>query len=98
MITLIICLILKLTTLGNAGQVDVVVIPPVPAHAPNAHTYSGDTGNEDLEWHIWYAESYWDARSEFTALFNSYECKRAKNGAMMIRRSGEKSFKFAKKG
>jgi hypothetical protein len=84
MITLIISLILQVICLGNAQPVnDVVSVAPV---------------NDEREGSLYHAEAKQEYADEFTALFNSYECKRAKNGAMMIRRSGEKSFKFAKKG
>lgn len=49
-------------------------------------------------WVCFEDEAYGDAQDEFTRLFNSYEYKLAKNGRSMIRRSGEKSFKFAPKG
>ena len=50
------------------------------------------------EWSEFHADAYAEYADEFTALFNSYEMKRAKNGAMMIKRAGDKSFKFCKKG
>jgi hypothetical protein len=34
---------------------------------------------------------------EFTALFNSYECKWSKNGRLMIRQGDSGSFKFVKR-
>lgn len=53
---------------------------------------------EEKEWAEFHELARIEYEDEFTALFNSYEIKRAKNGAMMIRRPGDKSFRFAKKG
>lgn len=50
------------------------------------------------EWDEYHALAYNEYADEFTALFNSYEVKRAKNGAMMIRVGNSGSYKFAKKG
>lgn len=50
------------------------------------------------EWDAYHADAYAEYEDEFTALFNSYETKVAKNGAMMIRKGNSGSFKFAKKG
>jgi hypothetical protein len=50
------------------------------------------------DWAGYHAEAMAEYADEFTALFNSYETKRAKNGAMMIRVGDSGSFKFAKKG
>ena len=50
------------------------------------------------EWDAYHAGAMAEYADEFTALFNSYETKRAKNGAMMIRQGDTGSFKFAKKG
>lgn len=68
-----------------------VFIPPMPLYAPLV-------SNEDAEWDAYHCEAFLEYEDEFTALFNSYECKRAKNGAMMIRQGNSGSFKFAKKG
>lgn len=53
---------------------------------------------EEVTWAEYHAEAVAEYADEFTALFNSYETKRAKNGAMMIRQGNSGSFKFAKKG
>lgn len=53
---------------------------------------------ERIEWELYHADAYWEYMADFTELFNSYETKTAKNGRVMIRRQGEKTFKFAKKG
>ncbi|MFE1915012.1 hypothetical protein [Streptomyces anandii] len=53
--------------------------------------------SEEAEWEAYHAEAYAEYADEFTALFNSYEVKRAKNGAMMIRRGNSGSYKFCKK-
>lgn len=54
--------------------------------------------NEAIEWAAYHVDAYEEYADEFTALFNSYETKRAKNGAMMIRQGNSGSFKFARKG
>lgn len=53
---------------------------------------------ECVEWSEFHAEAYEEYADEFTRLFESLEFKQAKNGAPMIRRAGEKSFKFVPKG
>jgi hypothetical protein len=80
---------------GKAESATVMVIPPMPQHAPR---YVRDTGNDELEWFIYNLEAQRDYADEFTALFNSYEVKRAKNGALMIRQGNSGSYRFAKKG
>lgn len=54
--------------------------------------------SEESEWLAYEFEAYQEYADEFTALFDSYETKRAKNGALMIRQGNSGSFKFAKKG
>jgi hypothetical protein len=68
----------------------VMVIPPMPATSPVI--------DDEYEWSEFHADAVKEYADEFTALFNSYECKRAKNGAMMIRRGNSGSYKFCKKG
>lgn len=87
MIVAILVAILNLLTLTNVESAPVTVIPPMPYQAPDEH-----------EWDKYKFEAYWDYADEFTALFNSYETKRAKNGRLMIRQGSTGSFKFAKKG
>lgn len=53
---------------------------------------------EQFTWDEFHADAYAEYLNDFDALFNSYETKRAKNGAMMIRVGDSGSFKFAKKG
>lgn len=60
--------------------------------------YDAPIDEEQHEWDMYYAEALTEYEDEFTALFNSYETKRAKNGALMIRQGNTGSFKFAKKG
>lgn len=67
-----------------------VVIPPMPTHSPFI--------TNDAEWFDFNEDAYAEYADEFTALFNSYEVKRAKNGALMIRRGNSGSYKFAKRG
>jgi hypothetical protein len=54
--------------------------------------------NDELEWGEFWIDSYEEHADEFTALFNAYEVKRAKNGAMMIRQGDSGPYRFAKKG
>lgn len=54
--------------------------------------------NEEQEWAEFNELARIEYADEFTALFNSYETKRAKNGRLMIRQGDSGSFKFAKKG
>lgn len=65
----------------------VIIIPAKPQTAPIEFT-----------WDEFHADAVAEYADEFTALFNSYETKVAKNGAMMIRQGNSGSFKFAKKG
>lgn len=91
--TTIIALILQvLISLVSTPDVQVVVIPARPQCAPTV--IASVSNHEDGYW----CQAYDTAEDEFTALFNSYETKVAKNGAMMIRRGNSGSFKFAKKG
>jgi len=54
--------------------------------------------DDDQEWELYSQEAYYDYVAEFTALYRSYETKRASNGRVMIRSGNSGSFKFAKKG
>lgn len=54
--------------------------------------------SEVTEWNLYYREAEAEYADEFTALFNSYETKRAKNGALMIRQGDSGSYRFAKRG
>jgi hypothetical protein len=78
---------------GTANASEPVIIPPMPNYAPSATVVS-----EEQEWELYYQDAYYDYAEQFTNLFNSYETKRAKNGALMIRSGNSGSFKFAKKG
>lgn len=88
----IIALILQvlISLVGNSAEAQVTVIPAMPAYSPAIA--------EEQEWSEYHAEAVAEYADEFTALFNSYEVKRARNGAMMIRRGNTGSYKFAKKG
>lgn len=55
---------------------------------------SSDINAEWSEFHTLAVQEYED---EFTALFESIETKWSKNGRLMIRPVGAKSFKFAKR-
>lgn len=90
MITLIALVIQVLMTLVTPTNSAVITIPPMPIESP-AH-------KADNEWLDFKIDAYWEYADEFTALFNSYEVKRAKNNALMIRRGNTGSYRFAKKG
>lgn len=68
-----------------------MVIPVMPDYAPEIME------DEEYEWAAYNAEACAEYADEFTALFNSYEVKRARNGALMIRSGNAGSFKFARK-
>lgn len=57
-----------------------------------------ESTTDEMEWALYHAEAYDEYADEFTALFNSYEFKQAKNGAPMIRRANEKSYRFVPRG
>lgn len=67
-----------------------MVIPAMPDYAPDV--------DEETEWDLYNQEAKTEYADEFTALFNSYEVKRARNGALMIRSGSSGSYRFAKKG
>lgn len=87
-IALVIRVLISLITPAN--NVDVVVIPPMPMYSPEVA--------ESHEWVAYSHDAYCEYADEFTALFNSYEVKHAKNGALMIRRGDSGSYKFCKRG
>lgn len=97
MLAIVIWILLSLVNFGAKQTSDIVVIPPMPNHSPTNVTYVGDTGDE-TEWIAYHWEAEREYMDEFTALFNSYQVKRAKNGALMIRQGNSGSYKFAKKG
>lgn len=71
---------------------EIFVIPPMPQ-------YSADELFEECICDdCCYELAVKEYADEFTALFNSYETKRAKNGALMIRKGNSGSYRFAKKG
>jgi hypothetical protein len=70
-----------------------VSIPPMPNYAPDV-----SPNVEAQEWAMYWHEAYEEYADEFLAHFNAIEFKRAKNGASMVRRPGDKSFRFVKKG
>jgi hypothetical protein len=65
-----------------------VVIPPMPNYAPLS----------EVTWEDFHADAYQEYADAFDDYFNAIEYKRAKNGASMVRRPGDKSFRFVKKG
>lgn len=96
-LTLVIQVLMALITPVNSES---VTIPPMPAYAPEVTASAMEAEYESgciCEECIW-TDHFEDALYAFDALFNSYETKRAKNGALMIRRGNKGSYKFAKKG
>jgi hypothetical protein len=75
---------------SNPESNEVRTIPAKPAYSPE---YA-----EAADWSEYFADAVQEYSDEFTKLFNSYETKRAKNGAILIRQGNSGSFKFAKKG
>lgn len=90
----LIALVLKVLVmvLPTSATEPVMVIPPMPQSRPLI--------DADIEygWDDFKEDAYEEYADEFTALFNAYEVKRAKNGALMIRRGNSGSYKFCKKG
>jgi hypothetical protein len=95
MIITVIAIVLQLIGSGHAN-VQTSVIPAKPNYAPTCHVKASET-----EWltRVEYKRTaaYAGFLREFDNLFNSYEVKRARNGALMIRKGNSGSFKFAKK-
>jgi hypothetical protein len=54
--------------------------------------------DDEQEWSEFHAIAVQEYADEFTAIFDALECKRAKNGRLMIRSGNSGSYKFAKKG
>jgi hypothetical protein len=52
---------------------------------------------EEQEWQHFHAEAYDEYAAEFTALFNSYDVKWAKNGRLMLREGDSGPYKFVKR-
>ena len=63
----------------------------VPTVAP---AFASVQSEELMTWSEFHAESYAEHADAFTAMFNSYEVKRSKNGRTMIRQGDSGSFKF----
>lgn len=99
MVALIICLILKAICLGHAEPVNVVIVPPSPNYHPiYSRWHSTECECNECEWRTFKREAQQEYADEFTAYFNAIEYKRASNGVSMIKRPGDKSFRFVKKG
>lgn len=60
------------------------------------HSSSVISENEEQEWSEFHADAFDEYADEFTRLFESYDYKLSKNGRSMIRREGEKSFRFVR--
>lgn len=76
--------------------IGILVEPDANEPAPT-HSVSSVVSDE-FEWSEFHADAMQEYADEFTALFNSYQVKRAKNGRLMIRQGDSGSFKFVKKG
>lgn len=91
----ILALVLQvLMALVSSSATEVMVIPPSNSADALMAEYESGCACDDCYWTTCYLESL----SEFDAMFNSYEVKRAKNNALMIRRGNSGSYKFAKRG
>jgi hypothetical protein len=80
----IICLILNLICLGSTPA----VIAPSPVISEDVI---------DVTWDDFHTDAYNEYADEFTALFSSYETKRASNGVLLIRSGSSGSYRFAKR-
>lgn len=94
-------------SMRNAETPHVVIIPAMPQHKPWVHiayeeiAYWGAVdalATEEDEWDEFYALSYGEHTAAFDMLFNAMEYKVSKNGRSMVKRPGDKSFKFVAKG
>lgn len=52
---------------------------------------------DEVEWSDFHADAIEEYTIEFTELFDSYDVKFSKNNRTMLRKSGEKGFKFVAK-
>lgn len=104
-ITLTLVMVFTLTADLAIAESDVAI--PTPVNVPEITNYEDPEGHAkyiawlmghggDVEWSEFHADAYDQYADEFTALFNSYEIKRAKTGRIMIRPEGARSFKFAR--
>lgn len=80
-----------------SSPLDVLSREPMPVILAPVKTTPVTVNDED-DWGLYHAEAYAEYAAEFTALFESYETKRARNGALMIRKGNSGSYRFAKKG
>lgn len=94
MIALIVLVIQVILNFGQSDPINVTIIPPMPQESPAViESHSEKCLCDDC----CYREAVKEFEDEFTQLFNSYEIKRAKNGALMIRRGNSGPYKFARK-
>lgn len=91
LVAMVIVGIMGIALIALSPEGDAIINEPLIASAPIID-------DEAYEWSAYYVEAFNEYADEFTALFNAMEYKRAKNGASMIRRPGDKSFKFVAKG
>jgi hypothetical protein len=68
---------------------------PEPAHSIEHHT--ADNASEDGEWQEIHAIAYSEYAEAFTALYEGYETRWAKNGRLMLRNGDSGPYKFVKR-
>ena len=73
------------------------VICPVQIQPVTARPVVSEQRSNEMDWAAFHVDAIEEYADEFTALFNSYETKVAKNGAMMIRQGNSGPYKFARK-
>lgn len=79
---------LLLPFLLSGGEAATPVIMP-------AHNVTADS--EESEWAEFHTLSYTEHVEAFTALFNGYETRWAKNGRLMLRNGDSGPYKFVKR-
>lgn len=86
---LLLILGMLLALFPSHSDVNVVVIPPMPAMSP--------AEVEEIEWYEFRSDAYEEHVEAFDALFNSYETKWSKNNRLMIRSGNSGSYRFVAK-
>ncbi|MFG2268090.1 hypothetical protein [Streptomyces sp. NPDC048720] len=79
------------------SETPVVTIPPMPNYAPEIKAVDVPACTAECDCHeCYWLEVAYEFSDAFTAHFNAIEFKRSKNGRSMVRRPGDKSFRFVK--
>lgn len=86
MIAIILGIVLSFLGMGANSEQPVTVIPPKRESVDVV----------EFEWAQFHADAFEEYADEFTAIFNAIEFKVSKNGRSMIRRPGDKGFRFVK--